>query len=173
VHGAAVVVASRGRGRREGDALVTDDDGLALALLGADCALVAMASPEGVRAVAHVGWRGLMAGVIGETATAMRRMGATEIEACSSPAIHAECYAFSPVDLEPIVARFGHEVASRTRDAAPALDLPAALAIDCARSGLHLGRALAGCTACDPRFYSWRARQDHARHALVCFAPAP
>src|SRR5438876_12396346 len=66
VHGDRVVTVSSpgaGAGSRA-DAAVTDQAGCALAVLTADCAPVALASPQGVLGVAHAGWRGLEAGVL-------------------------------------------------------------------------------------------------------------
>ncbi len=135
----------------------------ALALLGADCALVALSSPEGVRGAAHAGWRGLAAGVIEETVSEMRRAGAGEIEAVTSPAIHPECYAFSPSDLDALVALLGEEVRGHTAGGEPALDLPRGVAGALRRAGVRDLGALAGC---EPGwFLAGRARRGgtHAR----------
>ena len=47
-----------------GDALVSADSTARLIVLTADCASIVLASPEGVFAAVHAGWRGLAAGVI-------------------------------------------------------------------------------------------------------------
>src|ERR687893_814709 len=57
------------------DALVSATGGCALAVLTADCAPVALASPEGVIGVAHAGWRGLVAGVLRRTVEQMGALG--------------------------------------------------------------------------------------------------
>ena len=57
---------------REGDALVSTAPGAPIAVFAADCALVGLASPEGVLGAAHAGWRGLLAGVLESAVTAMR-----------------------------------------------------------------------------------------------------
>ena len=49
------------------DALVADSGGIAVCVLTADCAPLALASPEGVFAAVHAGWRGLVAGVVDAT----------------------------------------------------------------------------------------------------------
>ena len=49
---------------------------------------------RGVIGIAPQGWRGLVAGVIEQTAEAMRNLGATELLAAVGPMIHPECYAF-------------------------------------------------------------------------------
>jgi hypothetical protein len=152
---------------RQADALVTQLPGAPLAVFSADCALMGLASPEGVAGVVHAGWRGLLAGVIERTVEAMREAGATRVKAVVGACIGPECYEFGAGDIGPIVDRYGPSVASRTSSGAPALDL---------RAGVHL--ALAGaevevaadhglCTACGPDLFSWRARKDTGRQALV------
>jgi len=47
----------------EGDALISERDGLALCVVTADCVPVLLAGPDGLAAV-HAGWRGIAGGVI-------------------------------------------------------------------------------------------------------------
>jgi len=97
VHGNVVLVArADDDGRRDADGLVTDDDSLVLALFGADCALLGLASPEGSGRRAR-GWRGLCAGVIEATAAAMAT-SARAVSSASGPDDPPECYEFSPAD---------------------------------------------------------------------------
>lgn len=75
VHGTGVVRVeeSGGRDEPEGDAVVTRQAGVVLAILTADCLPVAFASDDGqVIGVAHAGWRGLVAGVLENTMAAMQ-----------------------------------------------------------------------------------------------------
>ena len=168
VHGDGVVVVDgpgHGAGTRA-DAAVTDRRGCALAVLTADCAPVALASPEGVIGAAHAGWSGLAAGIIERTLDAMRARGATTVTAVLGPCIGGECYEFGEEDLDRVAQRLGPEVRSRTHDGRPALDLAAGVAAVLGREGVVLDdRSL--CTACTPGYFSWRARQEHERQALV------
>jgi len=172
IHGAGVVTVTR-PGDRAGavaDGAVSATTGVALAVMTADCAPVALASREGIIGVAHAGWRGLVAGVIHETA-AMRALGATEVIAALGPCIHAECYAFSADDIDVIEAGLGDAVRSVTRHGGPALDLPAAV-----RAGLRAADADlvvdAGlCTACSADHWSWRAGRPTERQATVVWLP--
>jgi len=169
VHGARVVVVE-GPGGANGeaaDAAVTTARGAALAVLTADCAPVALASPEGVLGVAHAGWRGLRAGVIEATVTRMRRLGATRVEAVLGPCIHPCCYAFGAEDLHAMQARLGSRVRATDSQGAPALDLPAGV-----RSALHSsGATLVGdadiCTSCSDRHWSWRRSKTRRHQATV------
>jgi YfiH family protein len=169
VHGARVVrVDGPGDGAgAEADAAVTTESGVALAVLTADCAPVALASPEGVIGVAHAGWKGLLAGVVEETVRAMRQLGATRVVAARGPCIHAECYEFGADDLDRVAARLGDGVRSRSGHGLPALDLPSAVDAALRTSDAELVAAVESCTACSTEYWSWRARQDRHRQATV------
>lgn len=169
VHGADVVIVTVPGGGlgTEADAAVSAVDGVALAILTADCAPVAFASPEGVIGVAHAGWRGLLAGVVGETVGAMRRLGASTVLAALGPCVGAECYAFGASELDRAAARFGDGVRSVTRHGEPALDVAAAVRVALRAAGADLTYETGVCTACSPDHWSWRARRDERRQATV------
>jgi len=169
VHGAGVVVVDRpGAGAGEGaDASVSASPGAALAILTADCAPVALASPEGVFGAVHAGWRGLRAGVVEAGVAAMRRLGASEVVAALGPCLHAECCAFSPADLDSVADRLGPSVRGRAGDGGTALDIPASVAAALARPGARLVASSSHCTACTPGYFSHRAHGDLERQALV------
>ncbi len=79
VHGGAVASAEEASGEPEADAvgegpvdaLVAVAPTVALAVLTADCAAVALASPEGHFGAVHAGWRGVRAGVLEATVAAL------------------------------------------------------------------------------------------------------
>ncbi len=176
VHGAAVAVADRpgGGAGTVADALVSARADTALAVLTADCAPVALASPEGVLAAAHGGWRGLLAGVIERTVEAMSGLGATHIVAAVGPCVRAECYEFGVEDLDQVAARLGRSVRSVTADGKPALDLVAAVAATLQRAGVSdVDLTSAACTACCPDYFSHRARGEAQRQALVVWRRPP
>jgi polyphenol oxidase len=91
VHGADVVDAATvgpEQPVRVADASVTDRAGVVCTILTADCLPVLFADLDGeVVGAAHAGWRGLAAGVLGATVSAMRARGAGEITAWMGPAI--------------------------------------------------------------------------------------
>lgn len=171
VHGAEVVRVESpgGAAGARADAVVTDQAGCAIAVLTADCAPVALASAEGVIGVAHAGWRGVAAGVIDATVAEMRALGATDVVAVVGPCIHAECYAFGPDDLDAVAAILGDDVRATTAAGDPALDLPAAVHAALSHAGLDPSAVtdVGACTACSPRWFSWRARQEQQRQAAV------
>ena len=149
-----------------GDALVAATPGVALAVLTADCAAVALGSPEGVFAAVHAGWRGAMAGVVQQAVAALRGSGATEVVAALGPCINPCCYEFSPADLDRVSARYGPAVRADTRHGRPALDLPAAVDAALADAGVAAAERHGSCTACGPDAFSFRRARDEARQAL-------
>lgn len=180
VHGSRVVDVSEpgAHAGAEADGAVTSHQGVVLCILTADCAPVSFTSAEGVRGVAHAGWKGVADGVIGATVEAMRARGATEIDAALGPCIEPRCYEFSPADLDRVADRLGPHVRAVTRDGRAALDLPGAVRRAIEGTGARLVEDVASCTACardaggDFRWFSHRARQDDARQALVQWVSA-
>jgi len=173
VHGATVVVVDE-PGAHAGaaaDAAVTAVPGAVLAVHTADCAGVLLwGTGPGAVAVgaAHAGWRGLLAGVLEATVAELRALGAVEVRWTLGPCISPAAYEFGPAELDPLVERYGPQVASRTAEGRPALDL---------RAGVRAALADAGaveapdgpdrCTATEAGWFSWRARRDEGRQAAV------
>ena len=183
VHGVVVRVVDagdRGRGARsrdtvisETDALLTSTPGLPLMIGFADCVPVFLTAEteEGGAAVAlaHAGWRGMLAGVLAETAAALSRIGRLTA-AIVGPSIGPCCFAVGEEVGSALEARFpgvwhnGH------------VDLWACAEQELAGAGLPAA-ALADqrlCTSCDRRFYSHR-RDDGltGRQAAVAWVTEP
>ncbi len=169
VHGDAVVRVDRpgGGAGTAADAAVTGEAGCALAVLTADCVPVVLASPEGVLGAVHAGWSGLVAGVLERTVEAMALLGATSISAVVGPCIRPECYSFGSVDLERVARQIGPEVRAVDATGAPALDLVTGTTAVLKRSGVDDVVDVGSCTACSPGWYSWRARRERERQAVV------
>ena len=170
VHGSEVVVVGEpGEGAgAAADAAVTDQPGVVLAVHTADC-LPALLWSDGVIGAAHVGWRGLLAGVLSNTVDAMVALGAGDIRVQLGPHIRPRCYEFGADDLDDVAARFGAGVRAVTGWGTTALDLQSGVrSALAARPELIDVRAEPGCTACEPdRYFSHRARADTGRHAAV------
>jgi polyphenol oxidase len=179
VHGRRVVVVADGDdpgalAGREADAVVTSRGDVALAVHGADCAIVGLWSPEGVIGAAHAGWRGLETGVVGAVADAMRAQGASSVSAVAGPCIGPECYEFGAEGLDRMAAALGPRVRSTTSWGTPALDLPAALGVALERAGVTSVVPPAPCTACAADVqWSFRARAEAGRQALVVWLSGP
>lgn len=81
--------------RPQADALVTDQAGVLLAIVTADCAPVLFADHEaGVIGAAHAGWKGALSGVCEATVAAMEALGALRgrIAAAVGPCIAQASY---------------------------------------------------------------------------------
>lgn len=174
VHGADVVTVDQ-PGAHAGataDAAVTATRGAALAVFTADCAPVALVSDDGVLAVAHAGWRGLVAGVLPRTVEAMRAAGARgEIRAVLGPCIEASCYEFGAAELDEAARVLGDEVRARTADGRPAFDVRAGVRSSLARARVTDVDDVAVCTACSPAHWSHRRDRGPERQALVAWIP--
>ena len=181
VHGTNVVAAdfTSVRDAPVADAAYSSQYGLALAVLTADCLPVVLASSRGeVIGVAHVGWRGLIAGVIERLHERMRQVAAIT-HAAIGAGICARCY------------EVGDEVVARVRDrglhhacSAPGedvysasgcvlrgdgshLDLAGAAGIILERLGVGDVRRAPQCALGDPRLYSYRRDGTTGRFATL------
>lgn len=158
-HGAVVVRAQADRGvltagfdHPPGDALWTDEPGLAMMLITADCLPVALARANGSEpalAVLHVGWRGLLEGIVAATAEAL---GGGRLEAAIGPGIGPCCYEVGEEVAEPFRARFGADVLNGRK-----LDLCTAAEKALISAGCARVERVELCTSCHPDlFFSHR-----------------
>jgi YfiH family protein len=149
VHGAAVVRA--GTRGEEADAIWTDDAGEAVMVVTADCvpvALIRIGGRPGV-ALVHVGWRGLLGGVV---AAAVDALGGRPAAAAIGPGIEPCCYDVGDDVADPIRTAFGAGLVSEGR-----LDLPGAVERALRRAGCVRVDRLDECTSCYPeRYFSHR-----------------
>jgi YfiH family protein len=149
VHGAAVVRA--GARGEEADAIWTEDAGEPVMVVTADCvpvALIRIGGRPGV-ALVHVGWRGLLAGVV---AAAVDALGGRLVAAAIGPGIGPCCYDVGDDVADPIRAAFGTGLVSEGR-----LDLPGAVERALNNAGCVRVDRLDECTSCHPeRYFSHR-----------------
>ncbi len=102
VHGAEVVIIDAPekihdtKNLPKADALVTNLPNIALGLFTADCSPILFFDEEKqIIAAAHAGWRGAKLGIIASTILAMKKLGATNIQAKIGPMIQQESYEIS------------------------------------------------------------------------------
>lgn len=145
------------------DALVTDQPGIALGILTADCAPVLFADAEaGVIGAAHAGWRGALGGVIDATTEAMQKLGAKSerIAAVVGPCIGHISYEVGPEFPEAFFAEDPrNEVffAPAPRDGHFMFALPGYVVSKLARAGVRAAHALNHDTCAeDETFFSYR-----------------
>lgn len=153
--------------RPSADALVTDQAGVLLGVLTADCAPVLLADREaGVIGAAHAGWRGAHGGVVAETVRAMEELGAerARIAAAIGPCIAQASYEVS----DAFRAEFDEADAHFFAPGAPGhwqFDLPGYVAKRLEQAGVGRIDVLAHDTYADhARFYSFR-RATHRGEA--------
>ncbi len=184
VHGVAVAIAQQCAGQDpppEADAVVSEEIGVRVAVVTADCLPILLAGDRGgVVAAVHAGWRGLAGGVISAClATLRERLGKSEgVAAVIGPHIGKCCYEVDEPVLGAFEERFSETLPRALRQTRPGhaqLDL-GLLAREALRAeGVESDRIgfLAGaCTACDAeRFYSYR-RDGPETGRLVHFIAA-
>jgi YfiH family protein len=133
------------------DGLWTDRPGQALLLLAADCLPVALARTNGTPAVAvlHVGWKGLLAGIL---EAGVGALGEGPVAAAIGPGIGRCCYEVGEDVARPYRERFGEEVLSGRN-----LDLGEAAERVLRAAGVEAVERQAHCTACEAElFFSHR-----------------
>jgi purine-nucleoside/S-methyl-5'-thioadenosine phosphorylase / adenosine deaminase len=132
----------------------------------ADCAPVALVAGEAVAAV-HVGWRGLLAGVVPTAVELARRRGGGPVRAVVGPCISATHYEFGARELDQLTRRLGPTISGRTADGTAALDLRAGVraALDDAGVAEHTDVDL--CTYASDAYFSHRRDGVTGRQALI------
>lgn len=92
LHGTTLVEAGTDGMPHEGDAVYSDIPGRVCAVLSADCLPVVLADQAGTEiAIAHCGWRGLAAGILGQTVQRFRSP-AEQLRAWLGPAISQQAF---------------------------------------------------------------------------------
>lgn len=88
----------------EGDAMVTNQKGMVLGILTADCVPILFADAKaGVIGAAHAGWKGAIGGVAEATIAEMKKLGANDIVACIGACIRQSSYEVGPEFIEQFV----------------------------------------------------------------------
>ena len=177
VHGTRCLAATAGTASDpvEADAAWTSEPGLALAVLTADCLPVAFCAPEqGVVAVAHAGWRGLVAGVLQSTLDALP-VAADQCHGWIGPGIGAAAYEVGE-DVASAVTDLGAVAAGSLEPGRAAgkyqLDLRALASRMLTTAGLRSVSVDDRCTAMAPELYSFRRDGVTGRMATVVWLEA-
>jgi len=157
VHSAQVLIARPGE-CGEGDALVTSESGLAVAIATADCVPILIAGEHRLAAV-HAGWRGLTSEVLAAAVAALGEPAAS-LHAIIGPAIGPCCYEVGEDVAARVAAVSDAAVIVAGRGARPHLDLQAAAGRQLSRLGVEVD-SIPRCTRCHPREL-WSYRRDGA-----------
>jgi len=151
VHAATVNRAEPGERSREGDGLWTDEPGVPMLKLTADCLPIALVRENGEKpalALLHAGRLGLLQGIVDAGVAAL----GGQLAAVIGPGIGPCCYEVGGEVADPYRARFGAD-ALRGRN----LDLWTVAERVLRAAGVESVERLDLCTACDSaRFFSHR-----------------
>jgi YfiH family protein len=152
-HSPTVHRAEPGRRDEPGDGLWTDEPGVPMLALGADCVTIAVAATEGAPrlGVLHAGWRGLAEGVVGVGVAAL---GEGTKAAIVGPSVGPCCYEVGP----EVSARFDDDL---TRDGI--LDLWTAAERALVHAGVDSVERVDLCTRCNPDLFFSHRRSGHER----------
>lgn len=150
VHAATVNRAVAGERGREGDGLWTDEPGVPMLKLTADCLPVALARRNGSPALAllHAGRLGLLEGIVEAGVAAL---GGRDVAAAVGPGIGPCCYEVGDEIADAYRARFG-PTAVRGRN----LDLWTVAERVLRDAGVASVERVDVCTACSADFFSHR-----------------
>jgi len=157
-HTARAIRARSGVNGEVADALWTDEPGVPLLALAADCVPIAIARTHGTPglAVVHAVWRGLAAGVVEAAVTSL----GADSTAIVGPSIGPCCYEVGP----EVVEQFDADLACNRM-----LDLWSAAERALTRAGVSEVDRLDLCTRCDPeRFFSYRrSGRPHGAQGVI------
>jgi purine-nucleoside/S-methyl-5'-thioadenosine phosphorylase / adenosine deaminase len=149
-HSATVHRAHAGRRGEPGDGLWTDEPGVPMLALSADCLPVAIAArgDEARLSILHAGWRGLLEGVVEE---GVRAVGNRPVAAIG-PAIGPCCYEVGDEVARPYAERFGEDVVNGGK-----LDLWTSCERALRAAGVEEVERVDLCTRCNPELlFSYR-----------------
>jgi YfiH family protein len=138
------------------DGLWSEEPRQAMVLLTADCLPVALGRANGRPglAVLHVGWKGLLEGIV---EAGVGALGAGSLGAAIGPGIGPCCYEVGEEVAAPYRERFGDDVL-RGRN----LDLAEATARALSAAGVGFIHRTGHCTACEPDLF-FSHRRDRGR----------
>jgi YfiH family protein len=156
-HSTTVNRAQAGSRGTPGDGLWTDEPGVPMVALGADCVLIALARTNGDRpalAVLHAGWRGLADGIVEEAAGAL----GGRLSAVVGPSIGPCCYEVREDVGGRFRDRFGSRILSRGK-----LDLWTAAELAARDAGATEVERVDLCTACRPDLFFSERRTGRPR----------
>jgi purine-nucleoside/S-methyl-5'-thioadenosine phosphorylase / adenosine deaminase len=152
VHSDRVVRAAAAQRDERADGLWTDEPGLPILAMSADCLPIALAragADKAAVAVLHGGWKGLLAGIVEAGA---RALGHSSLAAAIGPGIGPCCYEVGEEVAAPFRERFGDDVVREGR-----LDLWTSAERALRAAGVEQVHRVDRCTFCEPEaFFSHR-----------------
>ena len=152
VHSSRVLRAAPAMRGEHADGLWTDEPGLPILAMSADCLPIVLARTgmeKPAVAVLHAGWKGLLAGIVESGADAL---GRGTLTAAIGPGIGPCCYEVGEEVATPFRERFGDDVVRESH-----LDLWTSAERALRAAGIERVTRFDRCTACEPEtFFSHR-----------------
>ncbi|HET9116193.1 MAG TPA: peptidoglycan editing factor PgeF [Gaiellaceae bacterium] len=157
VHSALVRRAEPAARGERADGLWTEEPGLPILAMSADCLPLVLARTDGrgpAVAVLHAGWRGLLEGI---AASGVEALGGGDLAAAIGPGIGPCCYEVGEEVAAPFRERFGDDVVRDRR-----LDLWTSAERALRTAGVERIHRVDRCTACEPETF-FSHRRDRGR----------
>jgi polyphenol oxidase len=152
VHSSRVLRAAPALRGEHADGLWTDEPGLPILAMSADClpiVLLRTGTDKPAVAVLHAGWKGLLGGIV---AAGVQALGRSTLTAAIGPGIGPCCYEVGEEVAAQFRERFGGDVVRERR-----LDLWTSAERDLRAAGIERIDRFDRCTACEPEtFFSHR-----------------
>lgn len=131
---------------RETDALVTQAENLILLTTHADCLPLWLYAPGGWIGMAHMGWRGLAAGMVRELIQAVPEKNREGVQVAAGPGISAARYPVGGEVAERFLEKSTLAHAVQERDGQYYLDLVQGARLQAEEEGIRLNDAMFACT---------------------------
>ena len=157
VHSTRVLRAAPAMRGEHADGLWTDEPGLPILAMSADCLPIVLAragAADPAVAVLHAGWKGLLAGIVEAGVDAL---GGGTLTAAIGPGIGPCCYEVGEEVATPFRERFGDDVMRESR-----LDLWTSAERALRAAGVERIHRFDRCTACEPEMF-FSHRRDGGR----------
>lgn len=170
VHGTHVAEVSEAGLQDKTDGLITNQKGLGLAILVADCAAILLHDPQiGFVGALHAGWRGAVGGILPRALSIFKEKGSdlSQLRAFISPCISSAQFEVG----EEVASQFPEHVVIRGVYEKPHVDLKAFLACQFQDAGVDLQQVEVhdGCTFEDAQsYYSYR-REGNKSGRMMAF----
>lgn len=154
---------------QDGDFLVTDQPGVGLAILTADCMPVVVCDPaRRVVGIAHAGWKGTVAGIVGRLVERMQHDFACrpdQLQVYLGPSAKTCCYEVQQDFLSHLShftnpSQFLLERDGRLFFDKAACNISQLLAVGILQQNIDSTNLI--CTICNDRFYSFRRQKSEA-----------
>ena len=124
-HGTGIILLEDGERSlgSKGDAIITSSLGKVISVTVADCMPVLLMSESGTFTLIHLGWRGIINGLLNLTIESMKKISHGEITSVLGPCIKSCCYEFGKMEIGRFCEKFGEEAEASTSDGRSSINL--------------------------------------------------